>query len=462
MPVERLHITGRRPLLGEVSVSGSKNAALGMLAASLLSETLVRLAGVPELGDVRSMRTLLQSLGVDIAVSSSNEWRIDPARMHRQEVGDALARQFRASICVLGPLLATQGRGCVALPGGCNLGHRPIDLHLHGLRAMGANIRIEHGRIIAEASRLRGARIDLAGSFGPTVTGTCNVMAAAVRAKGESVIAGAAREPEVVACGRLLQAMGAKITGLGSSTLRIEGVSRLAFPAGAIRPVPPDRIEAATLMIAAAACPQSDVELRGAPADQLRSVIELIREYGSDVRTTEQGIRLRAPAHGKPFQFSAKPYPGLPTDLQPLLLALAAGSQGASRIRDRVFPHRWMHVAELARLGANVELRGDTATVTGNRLQGAKVQATDLRAAAALVVAGLAAEGETVVESLGHLDRGYERLDKKLAALGADIERRACGRIDVVHSCSPRNSGCPSTFLADVIGPRKASSRSTR
>lgn len=460
--MERLHIVGRRPLAGEVAVSGSKNAALALLAASLLSETPVRIAGMPRLGDVETMRRLLQQLGAAVTVDSHHLWHIDPSAADRHQPSESLVRQTRASICLLGPLLATQGRGVIALPGGCNLGHRPVDLHLRGLRALGAHIRFEHGQIVAEAVRLRGTRINLSGPHGPTVTGTCNLLCAAVKAEGQTILDGAAREPEVVAVGRFLQGMGAKIAGLGGSRLVIEGGQRLAFPGDieAYR-APPDRIEAATLLMAAAAGGDGSaaVTIRGTAADDLSAVLAALRSAGHSLTVAPNTITIKARRRCKPICLTARPFPGLPTDLQPLLLALAAAGDGESRIRDAVFPYRWMHVTELARLGARIRLEADTAIAQGAPLQGARVVATDLRAAAALVVAALAAEGETIVESLTHLDRGYERLDAKLASLGADIERRRHGALPADYPSSPRNNGCPSTLRPEVMGPRSASSR---
>jgi UDP-N-acetylglucosamine 1-carboxyvinyltransferase len=331
-----------------------------------------------------------------------------------------LVRRMRASFCVLGPLLARRGRAVVSLPGGCNIGTRPVDLHLAGLRALGAEVRIERGYVIAEAARLRGAVIDLHGPRGPTVTGTANVMSAATVARGRTILRGAAAEPEIVDLGRFLIAAGANIAGLGTDTIEIHGVEQLA---GATHRVIPDRIESATLLIAAAMT-RGTATVVGACGDHLTAVLETLAATGAVVDSDQNQITVKASDRPRPLKMVARPYPGIPTDVQAQLMALLALADGTSTVADDVFAERFMHVAELNRLGANIERQGSAAIVRGvRRLSGASVMASDLRASAALVLAGLAAGGETIVRRVYHLDRGYQRLEEKLATLGACIVR---------------------------------------
>jgi UDP-N-acetylglucosamine 1-carboxyvinyltransferase len=332
-----------------------------------------------------------------------------------------LVRRMRAGVCVLGPLLARRGQASVSLPGGCNIGDRPIDLHLKGLRALGAEIRVEKGYVMAQAKRLRAANIFLGGPFGSTVTGTANVMAAATLADGTTTIEAAACEPEVVDLGRFLNAMGAKIKGLGTPFLTIEGVEKLT---GTTHTVIPDRIEAATLMMAAAIT-GGEVELENIQPRHLTAVLEKLREIGVEVQPTSQGtMRVRRVGPLKPADLVAQPYPGIPTDVQAQLMALLTRAEGLSIVTDKVFPDRFLHAPELVRLGAVIRREGSSAILTGiPKLSGACVMASDLRASAALVIAALAAEGETVIRRIYHLDRGYERLDVKLNHLGARIKR---------------------------------------
>jgi UDP-N-acetylglucosamine 1-carboxyvinyltransferase len=327
---------------------------------------------------------------------------------------------MRASFCVLGPLLARRGRAVVPLPGGCDIGPRPVDLHLKGLAALGADIEIRRGNVVASARRLRGAKIDLAGPRGATVTGTTNVLCAAVLARGVTELRGAALEPEIVDLGNFLNALGARVEGLGTSTLAITGVEQLS---GATYRIIPDRIEAATLLVAGAIT-GGRVAVRGARADHLEAVLQLLTDAGATISGDGDSLALIAPERPRPVDVTALPYPGVPTDLQAQLTALLALADGPSTIRDRVFPQRFRHVAELNRLGANITSAAGAALARGvPRLSGAPVAASDLRASAALVLAGLAAEGQARVEHVEHLDRGYERLDEKLARLGANIER---------------------------------------
>ncbi len=459
-------ITGGTALHGTVRASGSKNAALPIMAAAILATEPVRLEGVPRLADVRTQAQLLRCLGMRVTVEKGTTGGTDiPARLGGADIpvcqssGDfasrsadknvcptepdknvcptvlletvdsalvrakeGLVRRMRAGFCVLGPLLARRGRAVVPLPGGCNIGVRPVDLHLKGLAALGADIRLDHGYVVASARRLTGASIDLSGPCGPTVTGTANVMSAAVLACGTTTIRGAAVEPEIVDLGRFLVAMGARIEGLGTSTIRIEGVEQLG---GALHRLIPDRIEAATLLIAAAIT-RGSATVVGVMPQHLEAVSARLNDAGAKIEVGPDCVSISADRRLRAVDVVAEPYPGIPTDLQAQWTALASVSEGVSRIEDRVFPSRFLHAAELNRLGAAIAVGQGTATVTGaDRLSGARVAACDLRASAALLLAGLAADGRTTVEQIHHLDRGYQHLDRKLRQLGARIERVA-------------------------------------
>lgn len=414
-------VEGGRPLMGKVAVSGSKNAALPIMACVLASDGPTILKNVPHLVDVATLSQLLESLGTHVERDPEGDLHLE-VKDHRPKVAAYdLVRRMRAGVCVLGPLLTRRGEACVSLPGGCNIGDRPIDLHLKGLRALGAEIRVERGYIIANAKRLRGANIFLGGPFGSTVTGTANVMAAAALAEGTTTIEAAACEPEVLDLGRFLNAMGAKITGLGTPFLRIEGVETLT---GVAHTVIPDRIEAATLMMACALT-GGDVELEDVQPAHLTAVVEKLREIGVEIESQAPGTMIvRRSGPLKPADCVAQPYPGIPTDVQAQLMALLTKAEGISIVTDKVFPDRFMHAPELVRLGARIRREGPSAIITGvPLLSGACVMASDLRASAALVIAALAAEGETVIRRIYHLDRGYERLEVKLNHLGARIER---------------------------------------
>jgi len=418
--MNQLRIAGGIPLHGEVHASGSKNAALPMMAASILADGPVRLGGVPRLADVDTLSLVLGELGVEVVRASDGALSLETVDAAPVRAGYELVRRMRASFCVLGPLLARRGKAVVALPGGCALGPRPIDLHLAGLAALGAELSIEHGYVIARARRLVGTTIKLRGPHGPTVTGTANVMSAAVLAEGQTTILGAAVEPEIVDTGKLLNRMGARITGLGTPVVRIEGVDQLS---GATYRVIPDRIEAATLLMAAAIT-HGSVTVTGIVPEHLRAVLAGLRKAGFRIDVGEDRATLTAAGRARPVHVTARPYPGVPTDLQAQWMALLSLASGPSRVRDRVFPGRLMHVAELNRLGARIDIRDGTAWVAGvEHLSGTRVRATDLRASAALVLAGLAARGKTIVDDAHHLDRGYEHLDRKLVHLGADVER---------------------------------------
>jgi UDP-N-acetylglucosamine 1-carboxyvinyltransferase len=415
-------IFGGVPLSGSILVSGSKNAALPMMAASILAEEPVRLDGVPRLSDVETLSLVLADLGLDVARTPDGGLLLDTVDPAPVRAGYELVRGMRASFCVLGPLVARRGRAVVSLPGGCNIGPRPVDLHLKGLAALGARLRIEHGYVVARARRLVGTTIRLSGLCGPTVTGTANVMSAAVLAKGRTTILGAAVEPEIVDLGRFLNRMGARIAGLGTRTLRITGVDGLG---GAAYRVIPDRIEAATLLLAAAIT-RGSVTVEGIVPEHLGAVLGKLRRAGLEVHAGEGRVALATVGPLRPVGITARPYPGVPSDVQAQWMALLALAAGPSTVRDRVFPGRWMHVAELNRLGARIEVRDGAARVSGvEQLTGAEVRACDLRASAALVLAGLAARGETIVHGVHHLDRGYDGLDQKLTRLGARVERVA-------------------------------------
>ncbi|MBN1395277.1 MAG: UDP-N-acetylglucosamine 1-carboxyvinyltransferase [Pirellulales bacterium] len=441
-------IIGGAPLDGRVRSGGSKNAALPIMAASILASEPVRLLDVPRLADVRIQSRLLGSLGTQVSWAD-DEMLLETVDDRPIRAPQRLVRRMRAGFCTLGPLLARRGKALVPLPGGCNLGHRPVDLHLKGLAALGAELNLQQGYVVAAARRLHGAEIDLLGPHGPTVTGTANVLSAAVLARGTTVVRNAAVEPEIVDLTEFLIRLGAKIEGVGTPTLRIEGVEQLG---GATHRLIPDRIEAATLLIAAAITGGS-VEVVGVVPRHLDAVLEKLREAGAEIDVGNDWASIKCqrgqvhvfgresigekrlpaekcaspPIKLKSVNVIAEPYPGFPTDLQPLWTTLAAVSQGASRIEDRVFPGRFMHAAELNRLGANVSCAaGGEATIMGvEHLSGASVAARDLRGGAALLLAGLAAEGSTTVEGVHHIDRGYQRLDEKLRRLGARIERIA-------------------------------------
>ena len=522
-------VQGGRQLTGRVAVSGAKNAALPIMAAALVADGPSVLTSVPDLVDVQTLGQLLTTLGMRVTRAGSVGRISNPSEKNRDDkltdgleirptqnaltleviddrpcIADyELVRKMRAGICVLGPLLARRGRACVSLPGGCNIGDRPVDLHLKGLTALGANIRIERGYIIAEARRLRGAAIYLGGAFGSTVTGTCNVMTAATLADGVTTIEAAACEPEVIDLGEYLNKMGARITGLGTPFLRIEGVDKLH---GVRHEIIPDRIEAVTLMIAAAMT-RGDVRLDNVRLDHLTAVLEKLREIGvriepvgdaccgapphplklffketgwtqsvgwaapANADSTEAKVEKRADGHSPPYGPTSVqvtvpvalcesdcimlPYPGLPTDVQAQFMALVTGASGISIITDKVFPDRFMHAPELVRMGARIRREGPSAIISGvPSLSGASVMASDLRASAALVLASLAAKGESVVRRIYHLDRGYDRLENKLNELGAGIRRIADTPENMPASLSPKIAVPVAAGDHDLRGPK--------
>ena len=418
--MSHFRILGGRRLCGRVRAGGSKNAALPMMAAAILADGPVRLEGVPRLADVDTLSLLLGQLGVEVRRSEDHAMVLRSVDPRPVRADYELVRRMRASFCVLGPLLARRGKAVVSLPGGCNVGPRPVDLHLAGLVALGADLRIEHGYVIAESGRLRGATVAMSGPRGPTVTGTANILSAAVLAEGRTTITGAAVEPEIVDLGRLLNSLGAKIDGLGTPVLEIDGVDRLA---GGCHAIIPDRIETATLLLAAAIT-GGEVTVAGAVPGHLQAVLEKLAEAGCRIAVEGDQITLSAAGRPRALEITAEPYPGVPSDVQAQWMALLSLADGCSTVRDLVFRSRFLHAAELNRLGARIELGDAAAVVQGvGRLTGAEVTASDLRASAALVLAGLAAQGETVVHEIHHLDRGYQRLDEKLNFLGADVRR---------------------------------------
>ena len=415
--MDKLRIEGGRPLRGEVAVSGAKNAALPILCAALLTDEPLVLANVPRLNDVRTMRTLLAQMGVAIDERAPGEVALDARRIDWPLAPYELVKTMRASILALGPLVARCGEARVSLPGGCAIGLRPVDQHVKGLQAMGAEIDLEHGYISARTSRLTGVRFvfDLV-----TVTGTENLLMAATLARGTTVLENAAREPEVVDLAECLIAMGARISGAGSDRIVVEGVERLH---GARHRIMPDRIETGTFLAAVAAA-GGDATLTGTRADTLEAVIDKLAETGARIDATADTIRVRRDRALAAANLRTAPYPAFPTDMQAQFMALATRAEGTSVITETIFENRMMHVQELKRLGADIDVEGGTAIVRGvARLTGANVMATDLRASACLVIAGLVAEGETTIDRIYHLDRGYERLEDKLAALGARVRR---------------------------------------
>jgi len=414
--MDAIEITGGRRLTGEVQVSGSKNATLPQIAAALLAPGRSIFRGVPDLADIRTLGRLLASMGAKVERDGSS-LQIDAQHVSRPEAAYELVKTMRASVLVLGPLVARFGRARVSLPGGCAIGARPIDQHLKGLQLLGAKIELAHGYVEAAATRLRGARIlfDL-----PTVTGTENLMMAAVLADGTTILENCAREPEVVALADALNAMGARVRGAGTTVITVDGVASLR---SMDVQVIPDRIEAGTLL-AAGLITGGDVLVRGARAADLDAAIAKMREAGAKIAVDPTGVRISAPERPEAVDFITAPFPGFPTDLQAQLMACLAVGRGASRVVETVFENRFMHVQELVRMGADVAIDGHTAVVRGvARLSGAPVMATDLRASASLVLAGLRAEGKTLVHRVYHLDRGYEALEKKLESLGAGIRR---------------------------------------
>jgi UDP-N-acetylglucosamine 1-carboxyvinyltransferase len=416
--MDSLLIKGAVPLHGEVAISGAKNAVLPIMAATLLTSEPCVIRGVPNLIDVKFMGQILTCLGAQVRFEGDSV-RVQARKL--KGTGDYdLIRKMRGSICVMGPLLGRLKKAAVSLPGGCVIGARPINLHLKGFEALGAKVVIEGGYVHASAKRLIGSAMFLGGRAGSTVLGTANVMMAATLAEGITVIESAACEPEVVDLANFLNALGAQISGAGSPTLTITGVKALH---GAEHQVIPDRIEAATYAIAAAAT-NGEVTLRGARPDHMRAVLDKLQDIGAGITRCGADITIRRKGRLKPVDITTLPYAGFPTDVQAQMMALLTLTPGISIITERIFESRFMHVSELARLGADIEIEGPSAIVKGGKpLSGAPVMASDLRASAALVIAGLAARGTTQVNRVYHIDRGYENIDGKLRRLGARIER---------------------------------------
>jgi UDP-N-acetylglucosamine 1-carboxyvinyltransferase len=420
--MDRFVIEGGIPLHGEVQVSGAKNSALPLLAATLLADGPCRLEGVPDLRDVETMLRILETLGVEARREPDGAVTTRVVDPTRTEAPYELVKTMRASICVLGPLLGRRRRARVSFPGGCVIGPRPVDLHLAGLRLIGADLRVEAGYIVADGAKMSGGReIYLGGPFGPTVTGTANLLCAAVLTPGRTVVQSAACEPEIVDLVRFLRAMGARVEGAGSPTLVIDGVERLR---GASHRVIPDRIEAGTLLCAGAIT-RGDVTLVGADPAHLTAPLALLERMGVSVQRQPRGrLRVTASERPRPVDIVTLPYPGFPTDLQAQFMALLTLADGNSFVTEKIYPERFIHVPELQRMGARIRKEGPTAIMEGVReLSGCPVMASDLRASAALVVAGLAAHGRTTVERVYHIDRGYEHLEAKLSRLGARIRR---------------------------------------
>jgi UDP-N-acetylglucosamine 1-carboxyvinyltransferase len=414
--MDKLLIEGGHALAGEVAISGAKNAALPLLTAALLTREPVTLTNVPALNDIGTMLKLLAQMGVKVERSG------DTVTLGARELTNPVApyelvKTMRAAVLVLGPLAARCGEAKVSLPGGCAIGARPVDQHIKGLQAMGAEIAVEQGYVHAKSPRLKGARLftDMV-----TVTGTENLMMAACLAEGETVIENAAREPEVVDLANCLIAMGARISGAGTDVIRIRGVDQLS---GTTHRIMPDRIETGTYLCAAAAT-GGDVRLTGTSSAYLDAVIDKLMDAGCEIETARDSIRLKAPPRLTSVSIRTSPYPAFPTDMQAQFMAINAVASGTAVIRETIFENRFMHAVELIRLGADIKIDGNTAVVRGKeKLDGATVMATDLRASASLVIAGLVARGETLVDRIYHLDRGYEKLEQKLTALGARVRR---------------------------------------
>ncbi len=419
--MEKFIVHGGKQLEGSVNISGSKNAALPILAATLLIREQCVIRRVPDVSDTNYMLQILKNLGAEVERASGNVV-IKCEKLRSHEAPYDLVRKMRASVCVMGPLLARHNRASVSLPGGCVIGDRPIDLHLRGLEGLGAEATVEGGNVHLEARYgLTGKVIDMSGKHGATVLGTDNVMMAAVLAKGTTVITGAACEPEVVDLANFLNAMGAKITGAGTPRIQIEGVSELG---GVEHTVIPDRIEAGTFMIAGAMAAKESITIKRVVPEHLSSLTEVLRRCGCKVETTKTTVTVSRAKNPVGANITTEPYPGFPTDMQAQMCALFATTPGMSVVRDTIFPQRFMHASEMKRMGANIEVDDGTAIINGvAQLSAAPVMASDLRASAALVLSALTAKGNTEISRVYHIDRGYEHIDEKLINLGAEIER---------------------------------------
>ncbi len=414
--MQKLIIQGGTPLIGETVISGAKNAALPVLCAALLTKESLEINNVPALQDITTMLSLLKQMGTDITTDSASQVILSATALTHLVASYEMVKTMRAAILVLGPLLARAGEANISLPGGCAIGLRPVDQHIKGLQAMGAVINIKHGYIHAEAKKLHGARIvfDIV-----TVTGTENLMMAATLAQGTTILENAAREPEIVDLANCLNAMGAKIHGAGTDIIVIEGVPTLH---GAKHTVMPDRIETGTFLVAATAT-GGKIYLKETGAHLLDAVLDKLSEAGAEIHADKNWIYLKMHTKPKSVNLRTAPYPAFPTDMQAQFMALNCIANGTAIITETIFENRLMHVQELKRMNANIEVEGNAAIIYGAQLDGAHVMATDLRASASLVIAGLIAQGETIIDRIYHLDRGYEHLEKKLSALGAHIKR---------------------------------------
>lgn len=418
--MDKILINGGKVLEGEVNISGSKNSALPIISAALLNPGITKIYNVPRLQDIDNLLKILRYLGADCHWTDSSSLSIDASNVNNYVAPYDFVRKMRASICVLGPLLGRFGKAKISMPGGCVIGPRPIDLHLKGLSKLGAKIEIDHGYVLAQANRLEGTDVFIGGRYGSSVLATANILCAAVYAQGKTVIESAAMEPEIVDLVSFLKKMGADISGEGSSTLIVNGITQLNDISYTLIP---DRIEAGTFMLATLIT-GGKVLLKNARADHLRCLIDVLREVGARIEINGQNIFVEASGYIKAVDIVTHPYPGFPTDIQAQMMALLSIADGISVITEKIYPERFMHVSELNRLGANISLEGSCAIIKGNsQLSGAPVMASDLRASAALIVAGLKAEGQTEVLRVYHLDRGYEKIDEKLRNLGADIQR---------------------------------------
>jgi len=416
--LKKLKIQGGHSLRGEIHISGSKNAALSIIAASIMTEERIVLENIPHLEDVTTMIRLIAGMGVSVTLADDNKLILDSSKIRNFLAPYDLVKTMRASILVLGPLIARFGEASVSLPGGCAIGARPVNLHLDGLKAMGADVEINEGYICAKAKKLKGAHF----SFSPvSVTGTANLMMAGVLAEGQTILENAATEPEVINLGEFLLKMGAKIKGLGTRKITIDGVNKLY---SAKHTIIPDRIETGTFLVAAAIT-KGSVLLKKTQPEHLQSVLDLLRQTGAVIFFEEDTIELTMDQKDiKPADFTTQPYPGIPTDMQAQLMVLNTIAPGNSIVVETIFENRFMHVLELQRMGADISLSGNTAYITGvKKLQSAPVMATDLRASAALVLAGLVADGETHIDRIYHIDRGYECIESKLSLLGAKVAR---------------------------------------
>ncbi|PJC45889.1 MAG: UDP-N-acetylglucosamine 1-carboxyvinyltransferase [Candidatus Omnitrophica bacterium CG_4_9_14_0_2_um_filter_43_12] len=419
--MDKINIEGGQRLKGTVQISGAKNAVLPILAAVLLTDEKCVIKNVPPLRDCITMLKILKELGVKFHwCEAERQITIEPRRYTNHVAPYRLVSMMRASFCVLGPLIGKLKRAQVSLPGGCIIGPRPVDLHIKGIKALGVDVKIDHGYIFADGKNLRGGQVYLGGAFGSSVLATANVMTAAVMAKGKTIIENAACEPEIIDLAEFLIKMGAKIKGHRTHTMEIEGVKKLG---GAVHAVIPDRIEAGTYMIAAAVT-NGDVTIKNVIPEHMGAVIDKLQQAGIKIIRSADSIRVKGRVHLKPVDVTTLPYPGFPTDMQAQMMSLMSITEGISVITEKIYPDRFMHISELNRMGAEIMLEGASAIVKGVKsLSGAPVMASDLRASAALVLAGLVAKGKTEISRVYHLDRGYERVEEKLFALGARIWR---------------------------------------